>query len=129
MKKGLFIFLVILTLGTIKVSADAAPPILVGKEIRIQLKETADTNKVLESIQNVDGVYKAELTTPQVCEVCQKCEECKTTACEGLSESDIKSLKTTTYIIYFTLAVLLILMIILVALLISKRKKDSKKDA
>ena len=129
MKKGLFLLLAIITLGTINVRADIAAPVLADKEIRVQIKDNADPKVVADEIQKIDGVFYADVVTPQRGETCKPCEECKTTSCDGISENDIKNLRTTTYLIYITLGVLVILMIIVIALLISKRKKDSKKDA
>ena len=129
MKKGLFLLLAIITLGTINVRADVAAPVLADKEIRVQIKDNADPKVVADEIQKIDGVFYADVVTPQRGEICKPCEECKTSSSETLSDNDIKNLRTTTYLIYITLGVLVILMIIVIALLISKRKKDSKKDA
>ena len=131
MKKGIFLLLAIITLGTIRVSADVAAPILEDKEIRVQIMDGADPEKITEAIQKINGVFHAEVVTPQkgeTCQTCEKCEVCKSSG-DVLSDNDIKNLKTTTYLIYITLGVLVVLMIVVIALLISRRKNDSKKDA
>ena len=131
MKKGLFLLLAIITLGTIHVSADVAAPILEDRVIRVEIKDTADINRVKESIDKVDGVFSSSITdssTTGQCTPCEKCEVCSNTN-NSLSDEDIKSLKMTTLLIYIALGVLIVLMIIVIALMIARRKKDSKKDA
>ncbi len=131
MKKGLFLLLAIITLGTIRVSADVAAPILEDRVIRVEIKDTADINRVKESIDKVDGVFSSSITDSSTTGQCTPCEKCdaKATPGEVLSDSDIKSLRNATLIIYITLGILVVLMIIIIALMIARRKKDSKKDA
>lgn len=126
MKKGLFLLLAIFTLGTFKVSADVAAPIVNYKSIKVELYGGADVDKLKEDIEKLDGVKTVTIVEGEENNTCEP-EKCGTG--ESLSEKDIKSLRNATLIIYVTLGILVVLMIIIIALMISKRKKDSKKDA
>ena len=129
MKKGILLLIAILTLSFVTVKADVAAPIINNKNkvIKVEVRDEIDIETVRDSIQNVNGVKATTILEKEECEKCEVCETCSTS--QSLSENDVKNLKTTTYIIYATLGILVILMIIIIALLVSKRKKDSKKDA
>ncbi len=126
MKKGLFLLLAIFTLGTFKVSADVAAPIVNYKSIKVELYGGADVDKLKEDIEKLDDVKSVTIIEGEENNTCEP-EKCSTS--ETLSEKDIKSLKNATLIIDISLGILIGLMIIVIVLMISKRKKDSKKDA
>ena len=172
MKKGLFLLLAIMTLGIVRVSADAVAPILDDKVVLVTLNDgvglakaseiyniiidtdnvmktnysitekestivifgenEAALNKIKENVEKIDGVKQVIVTyKTNNDDKCPACEDtkCETTKSDVLSEKDIKSLKTTTYLIYITLGILIILMIIIIILMITKYKNKSKKDA
>ena len=91
------------------------------------LQDDIDINTVKESIDKQMGVKISTVADKEKCAEC-KCDA-KATPGESLSDKDIKNLKNATLIIYVTLGILVVLMIIVIALMISRRKKDSKKDA
>ncbi len=126
MKKGLFLLLAILTVGLVRVSADVAAPILSDKVIKVEVREGTDIDEIKTNIEKVNGVYTVTVEDKGEKTTCEPCEKCGTS--ETLSDKDITSLKNATLIIYVTLGILVVLMIIVIALMISKRKKDSKKD-
>lgn len=130
MKKVLFLLIAIMTLGiTLRASADVAAPAIDNREIviKVEVKDEYNASDIQESIGNMAGIKSVEIIPANECEKCETCEVCG--AGESLSDKDIKSLKNATLIIYITLGILVVLMIIVIALMVSKRKKDSKKDA
>ena len=133
MKKGLFLLIAILTVGMINAKADIAAPVLADKTITVEIREGYTAEDVKTSIEKVEGVFSAvivdEKTKNETCPTCEKCEVTKCGTSESLSDKDIESLKNATLIIYITLGILVVLMIVVIALMVSRRKKDNKKDA
>ena len=128
MKKILYLLIAIMTLSiTLRVSADVAPPVIDNKDkvIEVKIQDDFNAEEVKEQIKGLLGVKSVEITTAKECAKCEVCSNSNNT----LSDEDIKSLKTTTLLIYIALGVLIVLMIIVIALMIARRKKDSKKDA